>query len=275
MKNLLKADLYRMRKSRLTFVAMILVVAFPVLFVLLYAGINAMAAGLDPEMAEAQALISVNTVLGSAYSLTNNVGLVIPAFAGIMVCSDYSNGTLRNKVIAGNRRSHIYLSHLITSIIFAVGAITIYVVVTAALSMIFFKFDGASVDGVGREILYFIIYGTMSFVFMATVSTMLAMVLRNIAPTIIFTIVLAMILGAVNTILLLIDYEKYKYLVYLIPTFGSNFFNLQGMSLLGILAGTAENSRAVIFFEGLASYIFFGALNTVIGLLVFGKRDIS
>ncbi len=274
MKNLLKADIYRMLKSRLTFVALILVLAFPVLMVLLYLGINALA-GVEEEMGEVRALISANTLIGSVYSLTNNVGLVIPAFAGILVCSDYMNGTLRNKVIAGNRRSEIYLSHLVTSILYSIGMITLYALVTTGLSLIFFKFDKDAAGKLGQEILYFVVYGTMSFVFMATLSTMLAMVTRNIAPTLIFTIVFALVLTLLNTVVMLLDYEKYKYAVYLIPTFGGNFFNLQGSGLLGLLTGNAEDSRSLMFFEGIASYLFFGALNTVIGLLVFGRRDLS
>ena len=278
MSSLLRADIYRMRKNRLTFVSLILVLGVPVLITLMYLGIQALFS-LDADIGEAMdgsvQLFSANSLISSAYSLTNNIGLVIPAFAGILVCTDYSNGTLRNKVIAGNKRTAIYFSHLVTSILFSVVMITIYAAVTTILALIFFKFNKEGLEPLAREIIYFVVNGTLSFVFMATVSTMLAMVLRSIAPTLIFTIVLAIVLMTANSIIGFLNYEKYKYVVYFIPTFCSNFFNLQGLSLINIFSGTAAESKDLMFAEGMASYLFFGAVNTMIGLLVFNRRDIK
>ncbi|MBR6322889.1 MAG: hypothetical protein IKR59_08470 [Lachnospiraceae bacterium] len=274
MSKLMKADIYRMVKSRLTLVALIMVLAFPVLMVLMYLGIQAIA-GVGDEMEEAVTLFTANSLIGSIYSMTNNVGLVIPAFAGILVCSDYTNGTLRNKVIAGNRRTQIYLSHLIVSILFCVVMITIYAAMTTGLALIFFDFAKDESENFGREVLYFVLNGTMSFVFVSTVTTFFAMVLRNIAPTIIFTIVFTIALMAITSVVSLLDYESYKYAVYFIPTFISNFFNLSSFSLLDLLGTTSEGSRELMFAEGMLSYVFFGAVNTVAGVIIFNKRDIK
>ncbi|MBQ4258413.1 MAG: ABC transporter permease, partial [Clostridia bacterium] len=183
MKRLLKADFYHLRKSRLAFIALILALAFPVLVVLLYAGLNAIA-GIDEEIPGAT-LFSANTVMGSAFSLTNNLGLIIPVFAGIIVCLDYSNGTMRNKIIAGNRRTHVYLSHLIISMLFSMAVILIYAIITAVLSLIVFPFTWNEALSLGTEVMYFVLYGLASFAFIATVSTMFALIFRSIAPTII------------------------------------------------------------------------------------------
>ncbi|MBQ5992209.1 MAG: hypothetical protein IJL62_06655 [Clostridia bacterium] len=274
MKRLLKADIYRVLKSRLTLIALILVLAFPVLIVFLYVGIRAMS-GLSSDMEGMDVLFNANSIIGSAYSLTNNIGLVLPAFAGILVCMDISNGTLRNKIIAGNRRAEIYLSHLIVSILFSVIMITIYAAMTAGLALLFFPFNTDPSMDLGREILYFIATGTMSFVFIATVSTLLAMTLRSVAPTIIFTIVLSIALMAINSVILLIDYQPYRYAVYLIPSFTGNFFNLNSFSLTGLITQGEETSRGLMFAEGMLSYLFFGIVNTVLGLLLFKKRDIN
>ena len=274
MKRLLKADIYRVLKSRLTLIALILVLAFPVLVVALYLGIRAIS-GLGADMDELDFLINANSIIGSSYSLTNNIGLVLPSFAGILVCLDISNGTLRNKIIAGNRRTEIYLSHLIVSILFSAIMITIYAAMTAGLALLFFPFKTSPSQNLAAELLYFIVTGTMSFIFIATVSTMLAMTLRSVAPTIIFTIVVSIVLMAVTSVLLMIDYQPYRYAVYLIPTFTGNFFNLNSFSLTGLLTEGAETSRGLMFAEGILSYLFFGVLNTVIGLLLFKKRDIN
>jgi hypothetical protein len=274
MKNLLRADIYRVMKSKLTLVALILALAFPVLIVLLYAGLGAIM-DLDPEIAGTVTLFNANSIIGSAYSMTNNLGLVVPAFAGILVCLDYTNGTLRNKIIAGNRRTAVYMSHLTVSVLFSVVIITIYAAVTAGLALIFFPFDGADSPDRWKEILFFVLNGTMGFVFIATVSTFLAMVTRSVAPTLIFTIVITLVLLAVNTVLALADYHSFRYAAYLIPNFTANFFNLNSMSALGIMGQAAEESRGLMFAEGMLSYLFFGAVNTAAGIVIFNKRDIK
>ena len=272
MSGLLKADLYCVMKSRLSKIALILSVSFPVVMVLIYVGIR-MISGLGGDEV-GDTLFNANSVIGSVYSLSNNIGLVIPAFAGILVCSDYSNGTLRNKVIAGNRRSEIYLSHLIVSIIFSVVIITIYAAVTAGLSLAMLPFNREVMKDLGKEVLYFVLNGTMTFAFIATVSTLFAMTFRSMAPTIIFTIVFAMALYVVNSVVMLTDFEDYKYVVYFIPTFAGNVFNLSSFSLAGLINWSREISIDLVFVEAMLSYLFFGSVNTLIGLLAFRKRDV-
>lgn len=275
MSRLLKADFYRMLKNRLSRIALILAIAFPVLLVLLYVGMDVLTtADVEEALAEDVSMFSANTVIGSVYSLTNNIGLVIPAFAGILVCTDHTNGTLRNKIIAGNRRNAIYLSHLIVSIVFAVTVITIYAAITTALALIFFPFSKDPSVNLGLEVFRFITYGTMTFVFAASVSTLFAMTFRNMAPTIIFSIVLSVVLMAVNSVLMLIDYSAFRHIVYAIPTFAGNFLNLGSFSLSALLGGV-ETNTGVLYAEGMLSYLFFSVLNTVIGLLAFRRRDVK
>lgn len=273
MKNLIKADIYRVLRSRLTLIALILALAFPVLIVLMYAGIALISGVLQDYPGES--LFSANTIIGSAFSLTNNLGLVIPGFAGILVCLDFTNGTLRNKVIAGNRRAHIYFSHLIVSILFSVIIITIYAAVTAGMAFVFFPFEWDSSASLGLEIFYFIMNGIMTFAFAATFSTMLAMIVRSIAPTIIFTIVFSFALPTIASLVSMVDYKSFKYAAYFIPTFGSNFFNLDGTGIFTLLSEATDASKWLVFTESLLSFVFFGAVNTLIGLSVFRKRDLT
>lgn len=270
MSKLLKADFYHMRKSRLTLIALILAVAFPVLIVVLFSGMDLMA-GLGGS--DDGSLFTANYIISSVFSLTNNLGLVLPVFAGIIVCMDLSNGTLRNKVIAGNRRSAIYLSHLLISMLFLVAVIAIYAAVTVALALLIFPFNWDTPLSLGKEIAYFTAYGLTTFAFIATVSTMLALTFRSVAPTIIITIVYAIVMMLPSAILMIVDYSKYEYAVYFIPTFAGNFFTLNG-GLSSMLLQPGATSKDLIFAEGMLSYAFFGALHTVIGLLVFKKRDL-
>ena len=277
MKELIKADLYRVVKSKLTMVTLILVIGFPVLMTLMYLGLNALSSmeGGDVTGLGLSDLITANMLMSSAYSLTNNIGIVLPAFAGIYVCMDISNGTLRNKVIVGKSRVSIYLSHLIVSIIYNVVAITLYAAVTTGLALLFFDYKTRPTADVVKQILYWAVNGTVSFIFVATISTYFALVLRSIAPTIIFTIVLTMGLSMATSVISMLDYEKYQYAVYLIPTFTSGFFTLDAMTLGSIFSSVYDPPLDVMFWEGIASFVFFGILNTVAGILIFRKKDIK
>ena len=208
MSRLLKADFYHLRKSRLTLIALILAVAFPVLIVLLYAGLDA---------------------------LTGDGG----------------------------------------NMLFTLVVITVYALVTVALALVFFPFNWDTTMDLALEIVYFVSYGLMTFAFIATVSTMFALIFRSVAPTIILTIVFSLVLFMVNSILMAVDYESFKHVVYFIPTFGENIFNLNSLSVLSLIHGITDTTRTLIFAEGMLSYLFFGALHTLIGLFFFKKRDLK
>ena len=153
--------------------------------------------------------------------------------------------------------------------------ITVYALVTVALALVFFPFNWDTTMDLALEIVYFVSYGLMTFAFIATVSTMFALIFRSVAPTIILTIVFSLVLFMVNSILMAVDYESFKHVVYFIPTFGENIFNLNSLSVLSLIHGITDTTRTLIFAEGMLSYLFFGALHTLIGLFFFKKRDLK
>ena len=272
MSGLLKADFYRVLKSKLTMVILILTVALPMVTSLLFSLMRWILSMPGDDFTQELGILSANSLLESVFSLTNNVGLVIPAFAGIMVCADISNGTLRNKVICGNRRWQIYLSHLLVSMVFCVVAILIYAGATAGFAAIFLKYNKVEL----KTVIYWLIYGVTTFVYAATISTFLAMTFRSIAPTIIFTLLIALGLMSFTGLLSFMDTEKLKYLVYLIPTYSSSSMKLGGGITIADLFGSPVTlSQDTIFLEGILSFVLFGIVNTVLGMLIFRKKDIK
>ena len=260
MLRLIKADLFKTIKSKLSLIVLIIAVVFPILIVFLYLGINALfEAGLEGDMGFD--LFSAKTIMGSTYSLSNNVGIVLPIFAAILVGLDMSNGTLRNKIIAGHSREKVYFSHLIVSIIFNVVIITIYALVTVGFSLIFFKYGKEINKEEILNIIYFYILGTFTYIFVATLSTFLSLNLKSNALAIIIMVVINLLMAIVATLVNFLDYENYKYAIYLIPTFVLNQF--------------AANIDLKMFICGMVSYIGLGALNTVAGVLLFKYKDLK
>lgn len=64
--------------------------------------------GLADEYKQADSLLFMGTIL---------VVFVIAAFAGLFVGTEYSDGTIRNKLIVGHKRSNVYISKLIVCVL--------------------------------------------------------------------------------------------------------------------------------------------------------------
>ena len=276
MKKLLRADLFRMFKSKMTLVLLILCAALPLLSALLMAGLRALA-GLAGETLTEIGILSANTQIGGAYSLSTNVGLAIPVLAGTLVCTDFTNGTLRNKVVAGHERWKIYFSHLVVSMIFSVGFVTIYVLFTTGFSLLFLPYKSGFSSNDLREFLFWAVTGTMGFVYISTVSTFFAMTTRSMAPTILFTILTVFALTILTSSVSVTDYGKVRHLVYFIPTFSGRFFTLSNSIeiLIGQFLNGVSDSRELIFAEGILSFLTFGVANTALGVILFCKRDLK
>ena len=108
MNKLLKADLARLFRSRIFWLAVIFMLCFASCAVLI----------MWNDMREYP---NYNETPDSMlFSGTKLIGFVIAVVMGIFIGADYSNGTIRNKLISGHSRTAMYISDLITSVIASV-----------------------------------------------------------------------------------------------------------------------------------------------------------
>ena len=109
MRNLYTADLKRILKSKLFMATCILAGVFalinPLLNKLLFEALDL--GELLGSMVTAKSMTFTSFLPG------DNLGLVMPILIAISVCQDFSQGTVRNKIICGKSRTAIYLSHLL------------------------------------------------------------------------------------------------------------------------------------------------------------------
>ncbi len=265
MRNLLKADLYRILKNKLFLISLILAAAFPLLMTLMYYGIDKLALLAAQELDEFKKLSDMNLfssslLIMSSFSLNNNVGIIIPVFSCIFVGADISSGFLRNKIITGKSRKSIYISHLHTSMLYNVAIIIVYFGSTVLFASLFYGFDDLN----ALSFIYFTVTGMLTFAFIACISTLLVLTTKSTPAAVILTEVVAIGLSTATTLFDLVDYEKYKYSVYLIPTLSNS---------AGMLNYTEPPTA--MFLEGIVSYALFGLLFTLIGIHFFKKKDIK
>lgn len=69
------------------------------------------------------------------FSALQYIPFVIAVFVSLFVCSDFSDGTIRNKLVVGHRKSNIYLSYVIVTSVASVLMHIFYIVLVVGLSI--------------------------------------------------------------------------------------------------------------------------------------------
>ncbi len=267
MGSLLKTDFYALRKSKMTYILLIICAGLALfsvgIFFLLNTVIRAFAEEEGELMGEVGSFLSGRSVMFSNFSLSNNTGIIIPIFAGIFTMGDIRNGTIRNKVIFGRSRTGIYLSHLLISSLLCVTASLVSFLILAAGSTLCF---GYGVSFSGAEALNFIrclVIGILAYLYVASVSTFFAMVTKSTPLTVLLTLAVCVGLGILYSITSLFTPGWYDTLFRLIPTYASS-----QVSGFGFISGKD-------FGLGVASFVCFIVLNSVLGIILFKKSDLK
>lgn len=206
MLKLLKVDFKRVLKDKLFLVMCILAVVFaavtPLLYVAIF-GTLGVETGEMSEMLDALGMsINAKSMFFQSFSLGNNLGLILPVLLAIILCKDYSHGTVRNKIISGNSRTSIFMS--MYSICFCVlfGVITLHALLTLLISLIFFPYQ--STDFVASDIGYFflsLLFEALLFLFVAALVSFLCACTKNMGLAIVGYVAIVMIMSVVTSIL--------------------------------------------------------------------------
>ncbi len=101
MSRLLSADFAKLKKNKFFWICIIGMFLFGIFMT-----------GMDHIAMISDGYVPHITNVLFVYAIT--VALLIPAFTGLFIGTEYSDGTLRNKLIIGHTRRNIYLSNLIT-----------------------------------------------------------------------------------------------------------------------------------------------------------------
>ena len=270
MNNLLKADFFRVFKSKLTYISFSIAHVFPLLIAVLIFVVNLFIIyTYKQEVGTTEgvenALLTSSMFIKSSLSISSNIGIAIPIFSSIFINMDISNGSLRNKIIYGKNRSTIYLSHLVVSICYNVALITIYFLSTVLFTSIFLPYGTEFNTNEVLNIIYLYINSIMSFAFIATITAFFSFVFKSVAPTIILTIVVMYVVTFGSLLQLFAN----DYIVYAIPLFANGTYTSSAV------LGSSGDFDLVLFFEGLLSLLAFGTLNTILGIKIFEKSDIK
>ena len=266
MKDLLKADLFKVRKSKIFLIFLIISVALPFIFAFGSYLINVIYMSYQKRQGyELYAIITGDTLIFSSVGVLQSFGIAIPICADIIIYSDTRSGILRNKVIYGVNRYKIYLSNLIIAILLNIVFITLYFLSTILFSSIFLPF-GLDINGeFFLKLLISLVNGVYSFTLTACLTCFFIYLFNNIVPTIILKIVIMFGIEIIYPIALFIPHSN---AIYLIPYIANYDLSIT-------LASAVSGDYVSSFLLGGASCIVIGALLTLFGILILRKRDIK
>ncbi len=143
---LFKTDLKRIIKDKLFLVAVIIAAGFALLNPLMNKFIFALFSEMDEGMLEMMELNAKSLFFG-AFSPSNNLGLIAPILLGIVVCKDFSYGTVRNKIISGKSRTAIFLSYFLSCGTVLCVLMFLHAFLTLGTSLLFFEYQAAPFTG--------------------------------------------------------------------------------------------------------------------------------
>ena len=190
MAKLLKVDLKRIFKDKLLLVVAIIGVVLALTTPLIYKFIYLFLGADDTGLLES--LLSIKTMFYSSFSLSNNIGFIIPVFLLIIMSKDFSYGTIRNKIISGSSRTNVFLSMFISCSIVIVLAMLAYAALNGLLTVALFSNEMASITKEG--VLYFvlsILFEILIYIFIAALLSFINVFAKNAGLKIILYVALA------------------------------------------------------------------------------------
>ena len=195
---LLKAFRYKLFRDLTFRITLIIGVGVAFLMTLLFFLIQSIGqSGQDFKICTGQSMLAtaVNPAEGFGYS--------IPINLCTFVVLEFTSGTIRNKIIAGNSKFKIYASLFISGIVFAILLIGMYIALCFGLGCAFGGFDpkgflfsyGASGIASGHFLLKLLVVTLFSYITITSLAVFISTLFRNIGPCIPVVIISIMLLG--------------------------------------------------------------------------------
>ena len=266
--NLLKVDIKRALRDKLFLVCAIigaaLAVFSPVLYKVLFSGL-----GMDELLG---AFVSAKAQCFTAFSPANNFGLIAPILVTIILCKDFSYGTIRNKIISGKSRLQIFLSMFLSSTVVMSILMVAHALITLLVSLIFFDYQSEPFKA--SDIGYFmlsLLFEILVYVFISALISFFCVAMKNAGVSVVMYVAVNFFFSIVGSITMVagmaVEYDStaYKVLEFL------NNANLFTSTVIG--TGTSYEASHIL--AVLCPTILGSALLLLLGIKIFNKKDLK
>lgn len=260
---LMRSSLYKLFRDKTFHIILIIGVVVSVFMPLLYLIIDSQTGNIGSTC------YGYNLIIQSA-SPVQNFGIAIPINLITFIIGEFNYGTIRNKIIAGNKKSSIYLSLFINGLIFSFILLFAYMLISSLLAT---AFGGFSSEPLNKEqinaLLLFLINVVLVYVTLTALSVLTATTFRHIGGSISGTVVLMTFSFVVSIIVFLSSENTPTGLLIFNPLALSSFVSLGLMPLEQIMK--IEN----IMLYQVLSNLFYTSIFLLLGTYLFQKRDVK
>ena len=133
---------------------------------------------------------TINHIDNGFFACTLFIGIMMAVFCSLFIGTEYSDGTMRNKIVIGHKRTSMYLANLITSAIVSIAMCILFFLPYLCIGIPllgFFEMDM-------KLVLLFTLASLMLAVAFSSIFTLVSMLSHNKTITAIFCILLAFLL---------------------------------------------------------------------------------
>ena len=297
MGNLFRAFFFKLKKDLTFRIALFIGIAMAVFTTLGFLLIDIFSWAGSDEPFKAT-FCSGNNLLVNTLNPAQNFGLVVPILLTVFTVAEYNNGIIRNKIIAGNSKTKIYFSILLSSLVFTFCLVTAYIGLCVGLSSIIggFQVNGNifSTNNIvttisslfnnlrtnGEFYLKLVVTGIFVYIFVTSMTVFFATLFRSMGPCIPIIIVLLIFMSSATMIVQIFSLENSSDVVAKTMVEVSRWLNpLYGLDAFDIIqVGENEGIYAIEnmhFAAHIGCNCIYIAAFTLGGWAIFRKRDVK
>lgn len=191
MKRLLSIDLYRYKKDPTPLIGAIVAAGFLAMTIGMLFMMKSISTTLTDE--EFRMMFSPKSTFIQGFQMANNAGLVSIIIIIIVTARDFTQNTLRLKILNGHKRTNVYLSTLLANVIFGVIIVLAYSILSLVFGVMMFSYGSeftvseffSLVGGAFMALIYVLLY--------ISIATAITMKFKSIGASL--GIALAVLLG--------------------------------------------------------------------------------
>ncbi|MBR2612945.1 MAG: hypothetical protein IKC72_07735 [Clostridia bacterium] len=268
MRNLYITDLKRILKDKLFLIAAILAGVFalinPLLNKILFSALE-----LEDFL---DGMMNAKSMFFGAFLPGDNLGLVMPILISIIVCKDFSHGTVRNKIISGKSRGVIFLSHFLSSASVMCVLMLAHALLTLAFSLCFFPYQSEkfTMSDFGYLLLS-LLFEMIVYLAIAAIVTFIATLSKNMGICILLYLALSFGLSIIGSVFMTAGAFLDKSSSWFGIVEFINALNFFTSSLIG--SGVTYTAKDVLYI--LLSPILTIAGSLALGIHLFSRKDLK
>ena len=282
MAKLFRAFFFKLSKDLTFRITMIIGLALAVALSLIYFGIDVLSSageegGIQHNMCTGQSMFF------NSISPAQNFGIAIPVNLITFTVLEFTQGTIRNKIITGNSKTKIYFALFLSGLIFTMSLLIAYVGLCVGLGSIFGGFDingtiiGSTSLGGQIDAQYFVrmlVVTLLVYLSITAFTIFFATLFRNIGPCIPVVIVVVMMCYFAGMIASLMKDTEGMEIFVNIMKYINPMYGLNDASILDSLKGTLAMSDST-FIASIINNCVYTTVFLIGGWLIFRKRDVK